>query len=108
MLRTGRLRHRVDVKLPTTSLGSRGQRSGSDTLVVSDVPCEIVTLSGRELELARQTYPRASLLVTMWRPGLDITSQHYLQFGSRRLEIGAVVDEDQLGLKYLLTCGEAV
>ncbi len=65
-MRAGKLRHRVNVLLPSTTAGSRGSnRSGNPTTVLTNVPCAIETLSGVELELARQTFARATSKVTM-------------------------------------------
>ncbi len=108
MLRAGRLRHYVNVMTPATGTGTRGQRSGSDVQLLGSVPAEVVTLSGRELESARQKYAEASIRVRLYAdPSNPITTDNYLQFGARRLQIGYVNDVDQVGVELELLCSEA-
>lgn len=102
-------RHAVDIKSKTTTLGPRGQLQGSDTTVASSVPCSIEPLQGRELELARQIVADASFRVTMYGdPDWSLTTKHWLEFGSRRLNIGYIRTPDEIDLEYELLCGEAV
>ena len=107
--RLGLMRQRVDVKRPATGVDSRGQITGADVSLTIAWPCEIRTLTGVELINARQTYPTASHVVRgWWRRGDQITVRHYLQWGTRRLNIGHVNDLGQdKGLIELL-CAEAV
>jgi SPP1 family predicted phage head-tail adaptor len=101
-------RHRVDIYLQSTTQDSRGHRTGDDTLKVQMVPAEIITLSGRQLEIARQTVSNATHRVKMRYPGLDLTTQHYLQFGTLKLHIGHVDDSEQINREFTLICGEDV
>lgn len=72
-------RHAVTILRPSTTVDSRGQLSGSATTVVSDVPCSIEQLSGRELELARQRMANATLRVRMFSdPAWRLTTGDYL------------------------------
>jgi SPP1 family predicted phage head-tail adaptor len=105
-VRAGLLRHRVDIMLPSTTEGTRGQRTGAATTVASGVPCSIETLAGRELYLARQIVKRATLTVSMRHPTTTPTAEHYLQFGTRQLHIGHVDNVDQKGRHFVLTCSE--
>ncbi len=105
---SGKLRHRVDIKLPSDTKDSRGQRSGVATITATRVPCSIETLAGRELEIARQVVSNATLLVKMRSPGFDLTTKHFLLFGTRQLNIGHINDVNQIGREFILTCGEAV
>ena len=107
-MRAGRLRHRVAIKLPSDTKGTRGQRTGDPTTVVLSVPCSVETLAGRELELARQVVSNATLKVKMRYPGFAITTRHFLLFGTRTLNIGHINDVDQIGREFILTCGEEV
>lgn len=108
-IRAGNLRHRVTVKSPATGVGRRGQRSGDDTTLLRDEPAEVVTLSGRELEQARATFAAAMLRVVMRvHPKFPITTNNYLEFNGRTLNIGHVNDIDNRGIKYELLCGESV
>jgi len=107
-MRAGKLRHRVDIQLPSTTQGTRGQRTGSSTTKAESIPCSIETLTGRELELARQVVSNATVRVTMRYPGITLTTKHFLMFGDRQLNIGHINDVDQIGREFILTCGEAV
>ena len=101
-------RHLVDVYLPSTTVDSRGHRTGADTLKIENVPAEIETLSGRQLELSRQIVSNASHLVKLRYVGFDLTTKHYLKFGSRTLHIGHIDDAEQIGREFTLTCEEDV
>ena len=93
--------------LPSQDLGERGRRQGPDTVVLANVPCSIETLSGRELEVARQLYATATARVELHGdPAAPLTPQHYLLFGTKKLHIGHVDDVDRLGVEYVLLCGE--
>jgi head-tail adaptor len=106
-MRAGELRHRVDVLRPPTSLDDRGQPRGQEEVVLRQVPCGIETLNGREAEQARTNYAEATHRVRMYGdPSKPIKTKDYLQFGTRRLEIGFIDDELQNGIKLTLICGE--
>ena len=107
-MRAGPLRHRVDIKLPSDTKDSRGQRTGDPVVKASRVQCSIETLNGRELEIARQVVSNATLRVRMRYPGFDLTTKHFLTFGTRQLNIGHVNNVDQIGREFILTCSEAV
>lgn len=99
--------HYVTIKRPSTTLGTKGQRSGSDSTLLENVPCSIETLSGRELELARQTVADATHRVIMWAdPSNPLLTSDYLVLGTRTLRIGHFDDVDQQGLEYMLLCVE--
>ena len=106
-LRAGTLRHRTNITARSSTTGARGQRTGTDTVKVYSWPCSIETLSGREGELARQVFPSATLKVVGRYPGLTVTTEHFLKFGTRTLEIGHVNNVDQLNDQIELLCGEA-
>lgn len=103
----GTLRHQVAIYRPTTTLGSRGQRSGADTLLLSNVPCSIETLSGLELIRARKQFAESTHRVRMFAdPDTPLTPRDYLIFGSRTLNIGAIDSVDNIGVEYILLCKE--
>lgn len=105
----GAIRHQVDVYLPATGLDEFGRRSGSDTLTLAAVPAAIEQLTALELIRARQIFPEATHRVQMIvYPGHGITSKNYLRFGSRKLNIGAVIDEKNVGVEIELLCKEEV
>lgn len=101
-------RHQADLKLPSTSVDSLGQRTGADSTILADVPCEIVQLTGLELIRARKIYPEATHSVKLWGdPDIQITSRHYMLWGTRKLYVGGVVDLENNGIKLELLCKEA-
>lgn len=105
--RIGAFRQRVDVRVPSESIDSRGQVTGDDVVVCRQWPCEIVTPSGSEFEQARQVFPSVTHVVRGWaRQGVEITQRHLLRWGSRTLNIGHVrTRANQRGLVELL-CSE--
>lgn len=105
----GAMRHQVDVYLPSTSLDDLGRRTGSDTLVLADVPAQIEQLQALELVRARKIWAEATHRVrVVLYPGHGITSQHYLKFGTRTLPIGAVLDGELTGVEIEFLCREEV
>ena len=106
--RAGTRKHRVTIKLPSTSQGSRGQRSGVDSTMALKVPCSIETLTGRESEQGHQLYPDATLSVELdYREYPSLTTDHYLEFGTRRLNIIHLNNVDELNIKWIAICGES-
>lgn len=109
-IQAGKLRHYVNVMQPTDAEGTRGEREGQDKTVRQGVPCSIETLSGRELELARSTYPDATYKVVMRADPLrQVTSVMYLTggtLGKRRLYIAFPNNIDQKNFELHLLCSE--
>lgn len=107
-LRAGRLRHTVDIyRDPTGAFGTRGELIGSDALVARAVPCSITTLSGREVEQARSSFPYAAHQVEMYGdPAWHLDESCKLVFGERVLHVGHVNDVDQKGMEFILLVGE--
>lgn len=100
-------RHIVQIKLPAAATGSRGQRSGADTLVMNNVWASIEPLAGTELELARQKYAAVTHRVCLFGdPNNPLTTKHYILFGSRKLQIGFTGNGEETGYEYQLLCGE--
>ena len=108
-IQPGRVRHQIDVYLPSTGLDVYGRRSGTDTVIYAAVPAAIEQLTALELIRARQIYPEATHRVhlTLY-PSHGLTAKHYLLFGSRRLNIGAVIDTENIGVEIELLCREEV
>lgn len=99
------LRHIVKIVSPSLSLDSRGQRTGSDTDILDNVPAAIKPLSGRELEKAHQLYPNASASIEFYSdPSIAITTTMAIveKHTSKRFEIGYVQDVLRNGER--LTC----
>lgn len=107
----GRFRHIADIYRAASSTDSFGANDGAPQKVRSCVPCSIDTLNGREAELARSVFVDASHKVELYAdPVRPIDESCYLTggtLGKRRLNIGFVNDPQMIGLKLLLTCGEA-
>ena len=106
-VQAGKYRHRVTIKRPSASLGARGQRTGEDETVATEVPAAITALGGEELVQARQVFARARYRVELrFNPTLDLTEQHYLEFRSRRLNIGMVTNVNEENVEWTLLCAE--
>jgi len=100
-------RHSVTILRPSLTLGSRGQVDGSPTIIASDVPCAIEPLAGRELELARHQVADATQRVTFFDdPSWCLSTRDYLEFGSRRFNIGHISRRDEVELEAVLLCAE--
>ena len=105
----GSLRHQVDIYRPSASIGSRGQRTGSPTLLLAEVPCSIETLSGLEMIRAQKQFADATHRVHLHAdPDTPLTPRDYLLFGTRTLNIGAIEDVDQIGVECVLLCKEDI
>ena len=102
----------MTIKLPSTTVGDRGQKSGTDTVVAADVPASVEQLSGREVEQARQFYALATSRVMLFGDrGWGLSPEHYLTFdpgfgAERTLNIGHVSSDRELGVEYELLCSE--
>lgn len=106
-------RHYCDITRPSTTLGSRGQLSGADTNVATNVPFSLKPLRGRELEIARQQFAEASVIVTVhlnrdW--ALTVKDKIVRKTGphlDRALNIGYIRDnEHDTERDVELVCGE--
>lgn len=108
--RPGQATHTATIKGPPSGESSaydgRGQPTDADVTVLADVPCSVVELAGRELEVARKVFASATYRVMMWgEPGTVINTQHYLTLDSSEvLYIGHAVDSDLMGYEYVLLC----
>lgn len=115
-MKAGMMSFRVNVMRPTKTTDTIGNTRGKPETIIADWPCSITTLSGRELELARQTFAAASLKVEGYGdPKRPIRETDYLEFDDgvistkdepRKLHVGVVIDADQNGIELSLLCGE--
>lgn len=113
---SGEMRHVVTLKehkieSGSTAVDSYGQLSVSTTAwrSVVSMRAKIDQLTGTELELARQLYPKATYEVTVdYQTTLASTggARRALLFGSRWLHIGAVINPDMENRQLQLICGE--
>ena len=102
-------RHQVDVMLPSATLDRHGQRTGADTTVLEGIPAEIIQLTGIELVRAQRIWATAtySVRVTLY-PNHGLTTKHYLLWGTRKLHVGAIIDENGTQYEVQMLCGEEV
>ncbi len=107
-MRSGQLRHRVNIESRATgSVGTRGQATETWSKVAT-VMAKIKTLSGRELEYAKQLIATASHEVTI-RHRSGVTNKHRIVFGSKTFNIDHVNDMAEKPNRWLiLTCSEGV
>jgi SPP1 family predicted phage head-tail adaptor len=105
--RVGRLKHRVTLQQRSAQFDSLGrqQRGQEQWVTVDRLWSEVLELSGREAEIARQTVSDATHAVTIrFRSG--VSSEQRLLYRGRVLEIKAVTDGDNSRRELLLVCGE--
>ena len=102
------MRHAVDIiRDPTGAKDTHGGQIGQPLLVAQNVPCSIVTLTGRQAEQARSTWAYAAYQVEMFAdpawalaPGDKLTDEHGSVY-----YIGHVDDVEQRGVEFVLLCG---
>lgn len=110
------MRHYVTLKehkieSGSTAVDTYGQVSTSTTAwrSMTNARAKIEQLSGTEVEIARQLYPKASHMVTVdYNATLASTggARRAVLFGSRWLFIGAVINPDLENRQLQLVCGE--
>jgi hypothetical protein len=110
------MRHVVKVMRPAKATNTIGNTQGQPDTICNAWPCSIETLSGREAELARQTFAAATLKVEGYgNPKKPIRESDYLEFidgvtgtkdKPRKLYVGVVNDKHQNGVELSLLCGE--
>jgi head-tail adaptor len=115
-LASGEMRHTVivmqhKIEAGTTAYDSYGQVSISTTAWDHGkrMRAKIEQLSGAELEVARQTYARASYRLTVdYNSTLASTGggRRLVKFGTRQMFVGGVLNEDLENRQLQLLCGE--
>ena len=105
-VRSGRLRHTVTIeRFVQSGTGTRGQPTGDWTSLYTDVPAEVVPLSGRQLEIARQMCATASHEITI-RHHSSVAPQQRVSFRSRYFHVEAVTEGDMRLHFMTLICTE--
>lgn len=105
-------RHLCNIVRPSTTRDSRGQTTGSSTVVAVDVPFGLRPLQGRERELARKEYASATVAVTMHLdPRWALTPKDsFVRVGGSKsgqaLNIGYIKDNETDGVETEIICGE--
>lgn len=79
MLNRANMRHYVDILDPTSSTGSRGEAIPGTRVLMSEVPCSITPLSGREGEIARQIVAQATHTVELRGPIAGLSTKSSLR-----------------------------
>lgn len=102
-------RHQLTIYRRATGLDTRGQVTGTDTIVMRDVPCEVKQLSGRQITSRQKHFADATYEVRFYPdPQQQIRVADYFLFGTRRLEVGALLDEDQTNFEVVALCREEI
>lgn len=89
----------------TVEYDDRGQESESYAAVGKPIAARVQTLTGRELEQARQTVSDASLKVTIRHLAGLVPTDQFL-FKERTLHIGHVGDPEERGRWMICYCSE--
>ena len=104
MIDAGRLRHYATVQNPAYGEpDARGQVHESWQTVYGNVPSEILTMSGRELELAKQIVPQATTKITM-RYHSSVTNKSRIVWQGNVYNVEYVDNVQQRNLVLVLTC----
>lgn len=94
MIQAGKLRQHADLEhFAKTSTGDRGQPVGSWVVLYYSVPMELVPLSGRQLEIARQLVATATHRANL-RYHASVTAGMRLVYQGRHFAIGWVGEGD--------------
>lgn len=94
-LNAGAMRTRIAFQRPSTTRGSRGERTGVAT-ELGTRDCRLEWLSGRKLELAQQVFARANIRLELRKPtAFDLKPQDEALYGTTILTIGSVLPLDE-------------
>lgn len=102
----GRKRHQITIENRTASYDATGADTGSWS-AIGTYMANVVYLTGRELELARQRSATATHRVeAYWVEGVTMKSR--ILFGSRYLYPSAIENVGERSIEMVLLCGEEV
>lgn len=90
MIRSGRLRHRVELQEPTVAQNTVGELVTTWTTIAT-VPAEVLDLRGREYLTAREAHAETTTKITL-RYRDDLTRLWRVKHGARVFDVEAVVD----------------
>ncbi len=106
----GQMRHTVKIQAYSTGLDTYGQSSTAGLWNdCVEVRAKISPLRGNEAILARQVYPSASHSIMIdYLSTMDTTGATQLRvlYGSRAMNIGAILNPDEENWQMELLCGE--
>lgn len=102
----GRKRHQITIEQRASGFDAAGQASGS-WVAMDPMLANVVFLSGRELELARQKSASASHRIeAYWVSGL--TTKDRILFDGRYLYVSSIENVGERSVEMILLCGEEV
>jgi SPP1 family predicted phage head-tail adaptor len=108
-VKAGALRHAITILQPSlVQDAAGGWQIGADNTFAANVPAEISTLTGRELEAAKQKVSEVTHKITIrWQPGI-LASMNVGWFDDRPrfFQIQAVENPDGRRIKLELLCIE--
>ena len=108
-IRAGDLRHVITILRPNvTQDAAGGWQIGDDSVFADNVPAKISTLTGRELEAAKQKVSEVTHKITIrWQPGI-LAKMNIGWFDERKkfFQIQAVENPDGRQYKLELLCIE--
>lgn len=103
-MEVGKLRHRVDLRLPSSNRDSVGQAI-TDHSTYATVWARVTPLSGRELEHADQISAETTHKVVI-RYNSSVAATHRVNFNGRVLEIESIVNPEERNIMQILMCKE--
>lgn len=106
-MKAGKLAHRVTIQEKRDQFGADFNDIRDTWQNVATVWAEVLCNSGSESVSADQTQGALSFTVTI-RGGTTVTPRNRLIWGTRQLQITAVVDPDGRGVMQQLACVELV
>lgn len=106
-MRLGAMRHRICVERPVSGTPDAFGHQPDAWETLADAYASIEPLSGRDLELARQSQARVTHRVTIrYREGVDVRCR--ILHRDRALNVRSVLREDEGSRVLNLLCEEAV
>lgn len=108
MIKSGELKHRIQIYSPPTGIDSRGRSTG-DWNKVAEVNAHLKTLSGDEAVLARQLVSRATHQIKLrYQRKFTLSPKHEIRFRGRRFSIGHVENVEEENVEWIATAIEDV
>ena len=108
-MKAGKLRHKIEIQRNAgeSSYGAHGEIT-DNWAKDFDAWAEIMTLSGKELELARQNFPTATHSISMRFDSRLNNTRHRIAYAGRTFHIEHADNVDQRNIEWRLTCGEEI
>lgn len=106
-MRTGLLRHRVEIQALTVTEDEIGNQV-EEWVKVAEAWAAIEPIQGNEKLTAAYMQAETTHKVTMRPPGIEITPAHRIIFGSRIFEIESVINVEERNRELVLMCVEKI